>query len=94
MEDAKRLARNARNPGGKKQKSSVGNRTKPSGGNRTTNVLFHSAETITTAMVRKPSLLSISPVDEPVRKEWRTPILTEYVGVSRAGLLSAFKLTN
>jgi hypothetical protein len=94
MDEAKMRARNARHPRDQKQKSNGGNRTKRSVGNRTTNARFHSAETITTAMVRKPSLLSISPGDESVRREWRTPTLTEYVGVSRAELLSAFKLAN
>ena len=59
IDEAEMRARNARNPGDQKQKSksSGGNRTKPSGGNRTTNTQFHGAETITTAMVREPSLL-------------------------------------
>jgi hypothetical protein len=94
IEQAEMLARNARNPEVQKQKTSAGKRTKPNAGKRTTNAQFHGAETITTAMVRKPSLLSISPGDEAVRMEWSTPMLTEYVGVSRAALLSAFKLLN
>jgi hypothetical protein len=77
MEEAEVLARNARNPEAKEQKSSAGNRTKASGGNRTINAQLHGAETITTAMVRKPPLLSISPGEAPVRREWSTPTLTE-----------------
>jgi hypothetical protein len=93
-EEAERLARNARNPRIKKQKTSAEKPTNSGAGKPTTRPQFHGGETRTTAIVGEPTLLSISPGDQPVSREWSTPMLTEYVGVSRAALLSAFKLLN
>jgi hypothetical protein len=76
-EAAEMLARNARNSGIKKQKTSAGKPTNTSAGKPTTKPQFHGGETRTTPIVGKPALLSISPGDEPVRKEWSTPLLIE-----------------
>jgi hypothetical protein len=76
VEEAEMLSRNARKRPHKKQDSSAGRRTNLSAETGTEKHQIHSAETITTAIVRKPSLLSISPVGEALR-EWSTPTLTE-----------------
>jgi hypothetical protein len=72
--EAETLARTARNTKREKQNPSGGKRTNTSGGKRTTNTEFYSAETTTTGPVRKPPLLSISPVG---RLPWTTPTVTE-----------------
>jgi hypothetical protein len=61
MEDAEIKCRKARNREPKKQNSSDEKRTNFSGEKRTTKPQFHSGDSATTAMVRIPSLLSISP---------------------------------
>ncbi|MGO9401737.1 MAG: hypothetical protein ACLP19_28450 [Xanthobacteraceae bacterium] len=59
-EDAAAIADMARKAFRQKQNTSDGKRTDTSDGKRTTTPLFPVTETITTAMVRKPSLPSIS----------------------------------
>jgi len=92
MEEAEMLARIARNPRAKKQNPSAGKPTKPSAGKPTTNPRFHSGETHTTAIVGKPTLLSISPGSGAAAMERGIPTLAavspaEYFRLSALGLL-------
>jgi hypothetical protein len=70
-EEAEMIQRRSRIPPktpARKQKSSGEKRTMASGGNRTTEPAFHSAETTTTGSVRKPPLLSISWPQGPMQQ--------------------------
>jgi hypothetical protein len=76
-------ARQAKRPQPKKQNPSAGRQTGFSAENQHRKPQIHSVETSTTAIVPKPTLLSISPGREALR-EWSTPTLTgEYLAVER-----------